>query len=188
MRWDGRSIMRKALDNFAQAIGLLNSIPITRANAPVKMVLDDRVPSVDIAICSRSGYWSPYRDWPSFPRLKVLLTDAKLRWHDLSESGIRGNECLNYVRKAKLYLGLETGMSHFVSSVARRGLILQSGYSCFEYWSTYGYSYLCRHVACSPCFLTHVNECPHMHRCMTEITAEMVLQAILCELGKPERT
>lgn len=177
-KWDGRSIMRKALDNFAATHGIKEQLKLTRRSVDVKVVEVPSIPSFDVVICSRVGYWSPYRGWPHFPELKRRLTLAGISWFDLSETNTTDNECLNYVGKAKLYLGLETGTSHFVASVARRGLIIQSGYSSLDYWSTYGYDEVSVPVPCRNCFLDYSQRCPNAHVCMVSVTAEMVFRSI----------
>jgi ADP-heptose:LPS heptosyltransferase len=35
-----------------------------------------------------------------------------------------------------------------------------------------------RDLACSPCYLRRLDRCPHQHRCMTELSVEMVLARV----------
>lgn len=172
-QWDGRSIMQKALDNCQTYLGITN-LKLTRTVIPVKYHDLPQVPQVDVAICSSTGFWSKYRNWPYFEQLKHEFDRHGITWIELGQK--RGVECLNYVKKAKIYLGLETGVSHYVSSVAKKALIIQSGYSNINYWCSYGYAYIQLELPCSNCFLR--NGCAHGHACMKNITTETVLREI----------
>ncbi|MBM4043985.1 MAG: glycosyltransferase family 9 protein [Planctomycetes bacterium] len=170
-------LMRRALDNFAQQFGL-QALQITRTAVAVQYSSQFDVEPVDVALCTESGGWSPYRNWPHFDCLKKSLEANGISFCDLTKEGKRGMECVNYIRKARLYVGLETGVSHLASSVAAgKGLIIQSGYSTFDYWCPYEYAYIANPVPCAPCFRR--NGCPSDHACMRGITVERVLDRIL---------
>ena len=146
------------------------------------------VPSVDVVMCTQTGPWAPYRDWPYFEELKQKLSDNNITFVDLHEKGIYSIECLNYVKNAKLYLGLETGMSHYVSKYANgKALIIQSGFCPFGYWAwNYDYDYVKAEVVCvfRPCFIDKnilgMNvKCPHDNYCMTSISVNSVFDEIV---------
>lgn len=44
-----------------------------------------------------------------------------------------------------------------------------------------------RNLDCSPCYLRHLSQCPHNHRCMTELSTDLVLERIRRSLSKPQR-
>jgi ADP-heptose:LPS heptosyltransferase len=171
-------MMAKALANFSAWSGLKNLAQIRRM-VPVKYVDEPDVAPTDVAICSSTGNWATYRNWPYFPELKSLLTAHGIRWVDISE--LRDNRCLNQVKKSRLYLGLDTGVSHLVSSVVNSGLIIQSGFSNIHYWSSYGYQTIEHDVYCRNCFLRQ--GCPNEHRCMRDILPAEVLARIKKLLG-----
>jgi ADP-heptose:LPS heptosyltransferase len=179
-QWDGRSIMRKALDNFQHAAKLQQKLSITRTSIPVRYHDIPEIQGVDVSLCTASGHWSRYRDWPYFDALKRELSARNVSWVDLQDK--KGIECLNHVKKSRLYVGLETGTSHYVSSVVPKVLILQSGYSNLDYWNHYGY----QNVLSIPCRGRNCfrrEGCPNNHYCMRQLTVEMVLTAILDSLG-----
>ncbi len=110
-------------------------IRLTRKFIPVHYREMAQVPAVDVAICSECGSFSRYRAWPYFEELKARFRAAGVSYVDLNEAREAAPDdgsmtCLNYVRKARLYLGLDTGTSHLVSQWARgKTLILQSGFN-----------------------------------------------------------
>jgi hypothetical protein len=178
--WDGRSILRTALDNFATKFGI-SRLRMSRKTVPVKYLDIPKLHGVDVAICSICGSWSKYRQYPSMDTVKAELTNHGISWTDMTATNMRGNDVLNLARKSRLYLGLDTGMTHYVASVVRRGLILQSGYSTPAYWAaTYPFEFLQVSVPCCNCFLT--SGCQDGHKCMTALTPTRVvhrIQAIL---------
>ncbi len=172
--WDGRSILRKALDRCQQGLSRPEPFEITRTRIPVHYRDLAHVPRVDVALGTRCGSWSPLRGWPYFAELQRELTAAGLTWETLDDK--RGLECLNWAAKARLYVGLETGTSHYVSQVARRALILQSGYSNIDYWNWYGYQHLAVEVPCGNCFRR--GDCPNDHACMRDLSVTTVMTRI----------
>jgi hypothetical protein len=153
---------------------------------PVKFI-KEKVPSVDVAMCTQVGNWQPYRQWPYFEELKIEFDKAGISYIDLNKEKIFSNKCLNYVNNAKLYLGMDTGMSHYVSKFANgKTIILQSGISPFWYWSyPYDYNYIKAVYICNldPCFINHIQikkdlVCPYDHRCMTTLSVERVFTEI----------
>ena len=154
---------------------------------PVKYYDIKDIKGVDVALNTTTGNWSEYRNWPYFAELKELLNDNGISYIDLNENNIYGIECLNYVRKSRLYIGLETGMSHYVSKYAnRKALIIQSGFCPFDYWAKfYHYDHLvCEYECCErPCFLTKKEAkigivCDNDHLCMRDIKPHLVIDII----------
>ena len=157
----------------------LNYIPVTFKELP-------EIPEIDVVMCTKTGEWTPYRNWPYFDELKNLLDSAGISHFDLNANRCYGNECLNYVQKCRLYLGLETGTSHYVSKFANgKALIIQSGFSYPEFWaSIYNYEFVEHPVECSPCFINKRDVakgggCRFEHRCMTEISPETVCDRVI---------
>lgn len=164
-------------------------------HVPVRYHDMPEIEGVDVAMWTETGPWASVRMWPHFAVLKEMLTAEGISYVDMTAEGARGIACLNYVKKSKLYLGLETGTSHYVSQFANdKALILQSGFCPFVFW-TYLYRYEClrANVECRyrPCFLTRDEaaagiECPHEHACMVQLDPRTVLWAIKRRLGLVE--
>ena len=173
--WDGRSILRKIVDNCQRELGLRTPLRITRATPPVTYYDIPEIEKVNVVLGTASGAWSPYRNWPYFDILKDQLTPAGITWKDITTT--RGVACLNWAKKADLYVGLETGTSHYVATVINRGLVLQSGYSNRQYWNWYGYRSIEEPVECGNCFLQ--SGCPNNHKCMVNISVERVFDVIV---------
>lgn len=161
-------------------------------SAPVTFQEMD-VPEYDVAMNTVTSDWGKYRDWPHFAALKGMMELAGISYVDLNEEGIYGHKCLNYVRRAKVYLGMDTGMSHYVSRFANgKALILHGGISVFHVWSfPYDYEPLLENVDCifRPCFLDRTRlaegqSCPYGVRCITEIKPERVIGEIGRKLGR----
>jgi len=166
------------LRGFRQATGCAQTIAITRDCIPVKYRELPDVPSVHVAMVTRTGCWTPYRNWPHFHALQGMLDSAGITYVDLSAEGIRDIRMLNYVKKAQVFLGLETGASHYASRFANgKAVILQSGYCDFNYWAgAYHFDRLALSVECSPCWLR--GGCPRSHSCMSGLAPETVLREL----------
>lgn len=166
------------LQQFRVFAGLRDTIPVTRNFIPVKYFDIPQTPAVDVAMVTRSGHWTPYRNWPYFAGLKAALSSAGISFIDLSEQSINDIPFLNYVKKAKIFLGLETGASHYASRFANgKALILQSGYCDFEYWAgDYRYERLEAAVHCRPCWLRE--GCRWEHACMENLTVDRVFREL----------
>lgn len=161
------------VENFLQRFGPLK---LTRRAVPVKFE-EMAVPHYDVALGTKTGPWTPYRNWPSFPQLKECLDKRGLTWIDLDEQNKNGNECLNIIKQCGVFVGLETGRSHYVSSVgAGKTLIIQSGYTPSRQWCVYDYDFIEKAIPCSPCYLRA--GCTFNHDCM-KTTPEEVLDWIL---------
>ena len=149
-------------------------------NAPHPIIYKDipDINGVDVAIVTKTGPWTPYRNWPYFDDLKRLLAKNNISYIDLSEEKIKNFEFLNYVKKSKIYLGLETGASVYAAPFIKdKGLIIQSGYSNFNYWAAdFNYQKIENRVECAPC--QKRTECHEEHKCMTKILPEKVLNLV----------
>ena len=168
-------------------------IEITRDHVPVIFYKID-TPTYDVILHTNTGSWSIYRMWPFFEELMKLLDKQGITYIDIANrkkhGRIGGIQYLNYVNNAKLYVGLETGPSHYVSSIAKnKTLILQSGFAEYNFWAyMYQFDHLEVEVPCRPCYL-NVNDirdnkgCPHNHKCMREISPQDVFNKIEKMLG-----
>jgi len=178
---------------WSQFYGALKVDWVKRNHVPVKYY-DIPVQKVDVALNTKTGKFTLYKWWPYFSELKQMLKKAKISFIDLDADwretyGIR---CLNYVKRASLYVGLDTGMAHYVSKFANgKALIINGGYVEFEYWShPYDFEVLqIEDMPCRPCIL-HKNSrkfegkvCEHNQRCMREISPAMVFNRIVERLN-----
>jgi hypothetical protein len=184
-----KPIILQMIDYFQKRTG--RTIKLFRNCIPVKFYDIPSIPSVDVVMCTQAGTWSPYRNWPYFDELKGFLNREKISFVDLNAEKIRGIECLNYVQKSKLYLGLDTGTSHYVSQFANgKTLILQGGFIEFDFWA-HLYDYECMQmddIQCRPCFInkrdiTAGNGCKYDNMCMQEISVERVFTRIMQRLN-----
>ena len=160
---------------------------------PVKFYETPEVRQVDVVINTRTGNYTPYKRWPYFKELFKMFKNHCITWmnidHDWRETyGIRG---LNYVKKAKLYLGLDTGMSHYVSQFANgKALIINSGFTpSFEFWAwPYDYEYIeVKDLPCKGCLINKHDikqgtVCSYGHRCMYEIKPQQVFEKVVSML------
>jgi hypothetical protein len=185
------SILEIMLIKFSKQFNVPNNIcdkikqeiKNTKYRIPVKYYDIPNIPSVDISIVSKTGRFTPYRNWPYFKELKEKLNKEKITYIDLIEKNIKNVECLNYIKKSKLYLGLDTGVSHYASSVASgKTLIIQSGYNYFDFWCFYDYDYINVNIECQKCFKRY--GCPYDHKCMKDISVNMVYNKIIEKLNK----
>ncbi len=166
---------------------LKKEIIINRDHVPVIFEEMD-VPEVDVVMNTKTSHWTPYKLWPYFDELKIKMAKLGITYYDFDVSETYGIECLNMVKKAQIYLGLDSGMAHYVSRFANgKTLILSGGFVTFEFWA-YLYDYepvQIEDVPCRPCFkskhyIKRGEGCPFDNRCMTEITVDMVMNKI-CE-------
>lgn len=178
-----RSLMEWCLADFKAKFGLKVETPF-EPRIPVKFVEDPTVGHHDVAINFSAGPWVRFRNWPHFPQLVRLLKAHGISFVLLDES-MKDHKCLTAVKRAKVYLGLETGVSHYVSSVVNKGLVLQSGFTKNDFWNMWGYEYLEYSVPCAPCHIRPAptgRECPHGIKCMQELSPETVLKKLLSML------
>jgi hypothetical protein len=131
--------------------------------------------------------------WPRLNRFKKILRQEGVSFIDLDRKGILGIECLNYVKKAKVYIGLDTGMSHYVSKFANgKTLALNGGFAAFDFWA-YLYDYQCIEVPSVPCRPCYINKreiksgerfCDKRNMCMREIEPGLVFREVVKRLDK----
>lgn len=166
------------LREFCREFDIECEIGTVLDHVPVRFTVDSSACSYDVAMVTETGWWTPYRNWPYFIQLKEMLSAAAISFIDLSMEKIRGNLALNAVRNCRVFVGLETGVSHYVSRFANgKALILQSGYCPFSYWAgVYEYRCLNVPVACSPCWKR--SGC-FEHKCMRLLRAEHVFESIM---------
>jgi len=184
------SIIDGMLAKFQSQFGPLigeKHFHIKHPGVPVKYLDVRGVFGADVALVTKTGYWSRIRDYPFFSQLKALLDSASISYIDITECRLMDLECLNVVRKSRVYVGLETGVSHLVSSFCdeSNGLILQSGYVSRTFWAKYyRFDFLEMPQHCSPCYLRNVEDCKWGHACMAGISPEAVLDRIREKLDR----
>jgi hypothetical protein len=179
-----KPILQQYLDYYSKVFN--KKLEQTINYVPVKYHDIPEIPSYDVVIHSRTGDFTPYKQWCYFPTLKKMLEKSGIRFIDLAEHPIFGIEYLNWANKAKLYVGLDTGPSHYVSQfVQGRCLILQGGFVTYEYWaSPYNYEHIqVEDIPCRPCFLSwnkiaEGNRCKLCNKCMMEIDPLVVFDKV----------
>ena len=175
--------------HFIDAFFTFNKLDMRYDGRAAHVVFEARqVPSVDVVMNTKSGSFSTARMWPYFSQLKNLLERKRISYCDLDElpfsqtSSEPSWTALNYAKSARLYLGLDSGLSHYVARCVSRGLILQSGHSRFVNWCGYHtYEALCNAEPCAPCWASENNPviCPGAHQsCMTRLSPHKVLRRI----------
>lgn len=151
----------------------------------------DSTKRIDVALCTKTGTWTPYRDWLYFDELKEMLHSSGISYIDLNNPAILSNDCLNVVAKSKVYVGLDTGTSHYVSKFAnRKGLIIQGGFNPFFYWAwQYEYEPIVTSVECPyrPCFINRYDiyngiVCDQEVSCINKISVKQVFNKIVEKL------
>jgi hypothetical protein len=158
-----------------------NFVPVTFEEEEVK--------EVDVLICSKTGDWTPYKNWAYFDDLKMLFDSNGITYADIHKDKIWSNKCLNYANKCKLYLGLDTGVSHYLSKfVNSKALIIQAGFVNFKFWSfQYDYDFIEARADCAPCYINKNDiaagrGCKFNNACMRDISAEAVFLEALKRL------
>jgi len=133
--YDRTPIILQYIKHFEEVFE--RKIEVTRDTIPV-IFYEIETPTYDVVLHTNTGSWSIYRMWPYFDELESLLDKQGITHIEIANrkryGRIGGIKYLNYVNNAKLYVGLETGPSHYVSSIAKnKTLIIQSGFA--EYTS-----------------------------------------------------
>lgn len=176
------------LKNVSELVGREMKFERSEHNyVPVIFYDMPETPIVDVVMWTRTGSWSPYRNWPYFEELKKLFNEEGITYIDARTEGVHSIELLNYVKRCKLYLGLDTGPSHYVSKFANwKTLIIQSGFSPFSFWAyAYEYDVINHDVPCQHCWINKEDMkrrgvvCQNEWSCITPITAEIVLEKVL---------
>lgn len=171
------NVFSDLVSEFKKKFNITTPIHLYLDHIPVRFKKLVNIRSYDVVLVSDTGYWTPYRKWPYFKELKELFDRNSISFIDVSKEEIKDNLLLNYVDNAKLYLGLETGASHYVSKIAKgKTLIIQSGYTSFKYWAEM-YDYECKYyeVSCAPCWKR--KGCLH-HSCMYKLDAKLIFNEI----------
>jgi len=182
-------VILQYIEQAEQIIG--KKIKLTRNHVPVLYYDIPEIPKVDIIMNTLTGTFTPYKNWPYFNELKNLFKVHNLSYIDLNEEKIYGIECLNYVKKAKLYLGLDTGTSHYVSQFANgKALILLGGFTPVNFqFYLYDYDLLYIDIFCRPCWLNKESVsqgmiCQNDYKCMKELSVEKVFKAVKKKIEK----
>lgn len=176
---DDVNIIEESIKYFKEYFGIEKDIVINRDHIPVNYVEIPEIPSVNVVLCTRSGSFAPIRNYLKFDQIKQMMDKEGITYIDLNENKILDFECLNYVKKCKLYVGVETGTSHYVSKYANnKGLIIQSGFTRFNFWAKfYKYEFIINEVECSPCGKTNKSGC-RWAKCIWDIKPEYVFEEI----------
>lgn len=186
------SILEQVCYSFLSLHGI--DIKVGINYIPVKYIDIPEIKSYDIAMGTKCGEWNRYREWPYFEELKKRLMENGISYIDMDEQKMFYMKSLNCVKKAKLYVGIETGMSHFVSQFANgKALILQSGFEDFRFWCNYNYDYLYIPVPCRICHKNTDNReshghkripdpCNNDHKCMKDMSVDAVFNKIIDKL------
>lgn len=173
-------------------LGISITIDKRRNHVPVIFRKMD-VPEYDVVMNTMTGRHTPLKEWPYFYELTRLFKKAGIRYLDLDLHQKRGIECLNLVKKAHLFLGLDTGMPHYVSKFANgKTLIISGGFVTPEFWaSLYDFEFIqIEDVPCRPCYINrgdvekNLRECGGNHMCMREISPRMVFERVYGRLEK----
>jgi len=175
-----KTIMQTAFEKFKQVFLIDINIQNKRDFIPIKFIEDENVQQVDVVLVTKTSKWAPVRDWPFFDELKSKLDALNITWIDCSRLAIKDNKFLNYVKKCKVFVTLETGASHYASQLVNKNnsLIIQSGYCLNTFWNSYNYDVISYKTECNNCFVIGV-PCPFEHECMKKISADSVLVRIL---------
>jgi hypothetical protein len=173
------SIMKSAIDLFKKQFDIDQEIINKRKHIPVKFQEDDNVPSIDVVMVTNSSAFAPVRDWPYFKELKKELDKNNISWIDITEQGIIDSLFLNYIKKSKVFLTLETGPAHMASQLINKNnsLAIQSGYCLNSFWNMYRYNYINYNIECEKCFFKKT-VCNNDHKCMKNISVDTVLNKI----------
>lgn len=100
-----------------------------------------RTDRYDVVLCASSGGWKPVRAYRRADELLHELRRRELSVCDLSRTNIQrelgARQLLALVKRARVYVGVETGPRHLVSGVHRRAVVIQSGIHLSAFWNVY---------------------------------------------------
>lgn len=95
----------------------------------------------DVVLGLDCGGWKPVRGYRRGAELEKLLRKAGFKVLNLSKSvtkpPMKLSEILAHVSAAKLYIGVETGLTHLVSGVHQKALVIQAGIHRSAFWNVY---------------------------------------------------
>ena len=144
------SLMDTVIRRFRAEFQFDGPLEIKTPYIPVKFRYDEKVEPVDVVLVTGSGPHSSVRNWPYFSELKKEFDRSGVTYTDLNDFGFdwanndeSTHRIANLIYKCKVFLGLETGASHYATGVLRRkaggaNFIIQSGYVPFTGPSTMG--------------------------------------------------
>ncbi len=181
------NILESFLENFCKKENIKKKILIKKERNYIPVVYYDipEIKETDISLALNAGTTGKYKEWPYKKELKEQLKKNNISYVDLEH--IKDIKCLNHVKKSKLYLGIDTGISHYVSMICPQSLIIQSGVTSYKWWCLYGYDYIEHPVECSSCFLKSSKndlKCLNSQKCTFEIHPKTVIKKIKEKLGK----
>ena len=80
------------------------------------------------------------------------------------------------ISKADLYVGNDTGLTHFAACLGLKTVAIYSGIDPTEVWAPRGpdVSVIKAPVPCSPCHILYLDDCRHKHACIQAIDFEFV--------------
>lgn len=212
------SLIDTVIRRFRERFGYAGSMDVITPYVPVRFESDDSIQPVDVVLVTTSGPHSSVRNWPYFEELKQKLRERGVSFTDLNDFGYKWSDdpklvhiAANLIYKCKVFVGLETGASHFASGILaqkKRGfnLIIQSGYVPFSHWTKH-YNGLFKplevDVECKGCLLldtvnvrekvvvngkTLPTHCEKDHYCMKAIAADFVLEKVLAGVSSRPAT
>lgn len=175
-----RIIPKEDYDKEAARIDYSKCFPII--NYPTKSVKKTN----DVLIISKCGGYSNVREYPHFNELKTSLKKNNISYIDANEQRLANYALLDALNDSKLFIGLETGPTMFLSQFLTRenSIVLSSGFVSFNYWGKYyNVDVVERSLPCAPCFIKDVKDCKYSHECMVEILPEFILDKIKTKLN-----
>jgi GT2 family glycosyltransferase len=206
------SLMDTVIRKFRSEFDFYGSLDIKTPYVPIKYKLDANITPVDVVLVTKCGPHSNVRNWPYFSELKKEFERLKISYVDINEFGFDWandseltHQISNLIYNCKVFLGIETGASHFATGIlaqkkGRGNFIIQSGYVPFSHWTRhYGdlFESIEIDVHCKGCLLLNTHSrraplsvggkqlpdyCKENHYCMRAITLEMVLSQVKTKL------
>jgi lipopolysaccharide heptosyltransferase I len=92
------------------------------------------------------------------------------------------------LNRASVVVCNDSGGSMHLASALGRPLAAVFGPTNYRRTGPYGRAdaVISANLPCSPCYLREVSQCPHDHRCMTDVSEAQVLEKALFELSRPK--
>ena len=97
------------------------------------------------------------------------------------------NELPAIIDGARLYIGMDSGLTHLAAALDAPTLCIFSGATRKAAWRPVGpkVRVVRGGAACSPCFLAHREQCPHDMACLSAVGVEAVTAAAASLLAQP---
>lgn len=94
-------------------------------------------------------------------------------------------EVAEILHAANHVIGNNSGIAHFAAALSRPQTVLFSASHAVDRWGPRGSNVVViqAEIRCEGCGLDQRNLCPIGHLCMTQISPEFVLDAVLCQLA-----